>query len=249
MKTNSLIIAFLRHAEYHQQPGTPSAFQPYALTEHGLQQTQTHAQQLHQFAQARSASIHPVIESSSLLRAWQTAHQLGESLVAHQHFPEYKISQQADLNERSVGSVANLTTTEIEQLLQQDPRFETPPPHWKSDSHYQLPFPGAESLMQAGERVANHLRNLCDHLSPKLSTDTIQLVVGHGAAFRHAAYLLGILTHEQIKQFSMHHAQPIYFEIQSTHNGDRVWKHLAGEWKIRTAYTARDTSTHPHLID
>ncbi len=110
-------------------------------------------------------------------------------------------------------------------MLETDPRFEAPPPGWKSDSDYCLPLEGAESLMMAGKRVADHLTRSVTDKAP----GTLTLFFGHGASFRHAAHLLGVLNRDEIARFSMHHAQP----LQICHNPDGTWAHSGGTWKIR----------------
>lgn len=234
MNSPKLILAFLRHGEYFQKPDTPSAFQPYGLTPTGFEQAQQAATTLTDFVQQNQLSLHPIIESSNLLRAWQTADALGQKLIESAHFPEYKIQTHLELNERSVGAAANLTVSEIEAIISEDPRFQMPDAGWKSDSLYKLPFDGAESLMEAGERVADKLTQISEQLLPTLSTDTLKIVTGHGAAFRHAAYVLGIMPFDQITQNSMHHARPLFFEITTIGKSDSHWKHLSGQWKTRT---------------
>jgi 2,3-bisphosphoglycerate-dependent phosphoglycerate mutase len=59
--------------------------------------------------------------------------------------------------------------------------------------------------------------------------DTLQLFVGHGAAFRHAAHCLGVLAFEQIARLSMYHARPVYLEYLP----DGRWQHIGGAWKMR----------------
>jgi hypothetical protein len=59
--------------------------------------------------------------------------------------------------------------------------------------------------------------------------DCVKLFVGHGAAFRHAAYHLGALRFEQIAGLSMYHGRPLFFE----QGLDGRWSKLAGDWKIR----------------
>ncbi len=223
-----LIAAFIRHGEYHQLTNTPSALQPFALTEKGKQQAQRAAELLVNQSRQAEWKIYPVIDCSSLLRAWQTAHEI-KTIFEQENVHCCVIESFADLCERSVGSVANLNIDQIEAILNNDPRFATAPEHWKSNSHYCLPFPGAESLMDAGLRVAQHLTNRLINLKRQIETDTLMVFVGHGASFRHAAYHLGILKFDQIAQLSMYHAQPIYLELQA----DTSLKHIAGKWKIR----------------
>ena len=119
--------------------------------------------------------------------------------------------------------------SEIETILQKDPRYNAPPKNWKSDSHYCLPFQGAESLTQSGERVAKHLSRSLSKLHKKIQSDTLKIFVGHGASFRHAAWHLKVIPFNKIKQLSMHHASPLFFEW--TKEGEL--KHIAGEWKQR----------------
>ena len=73
-------------------------------------------------------------------------------------------------------------------------------------------------------------------LRDEASVDTVKLFVGHGAAFRHAAYKLGILQFEQLAQFSMFHARPVLIEYLD----DDSWRHIGGDWKIRSAGNGLD---------
>jgi 2,3-bisphosphoglycerate-dependent phosphoglycerate mutase len=132
------------------------------------------------------------------------------------------------LAERSVGSAANLTITQIEAIMDEDPRYEPLPEDWKSNSHFCLPLPGAESLLQAGSRVAEHFKATLQRLENQVSEDTVQVFVGHGAAMRHAVYHLGVLDFEEIAGLSMYHAEPVYIEL--TADG---WVQVAGQWKVR----------------
>lgn len=224
-----LIAAFIRHGEYHQLDGTPSAHQPFQLTAEGEEHARKAERVLRETIARHGWSICPIIDSSRMLRAWQTARivterldNIGSSTVLIESFDE--------LAERGVGSVANLTIKQIEAVLRQDPRFDDPPDNWKADSYYKLPFQGAESLMDAGERVAAHLTRRMTALADEhLGRDTLKLFVGHGASFRHAAYHLGILEFEQIEKLSMYHGRPLFIEYLS----ENQWRHIEGEWKIR----------------
>jgi 2,3-bisphosphoglycerate-dependent phosphoglycerate mutase len=221
------IAALLRHGDYLQRAGAPSAHQPYPLTETGASQARAAAAQLQHDLDQQDWRLHPVIDSSCLLRGWQTARLLGDEYArltgiacAVESFPE--------LAERGVGSAANLTVAEIEAIVEADPRYPSLPPDWKSDSHFRLPLQGAESLMQAGERVAAHLRERMA-LPGEAAPDRVKLFVGHGAAFRHAACVLGALPFADIARLSMYHARPVYLEVID--DGD--WLHIAGAWKLR----------------
>ena len=223
-----LIAAFLRHGDYKQLKNIPSALQPFALTTDGQQQAETGAEMIHDYCQENAVTIHPVVNCSTSLRAWQTALEIKIKAEAGTSQTLY-LESHDNLCERSVGSVANLTIEQIETLLQDDPRFELPPKNWKSDSYYCLPFSGAESLISAGQRVAKHIQHNLSQLKPQIHQDTLKIFVGHGASFRHAVHHLNLLKFEQIAQLSMFHAQPVFLEYLE----DQSFQHIAGKWKIR----------------
>ena len=223
-----VIAALIRHGEYQQQAHAPSAHQPYALTAAGKIEVLDQAERFADFIERKTWQVADRIDSSNMLRAWQTAMIFVESLYQHK-MPSTLIDSYDALAERSVGAVANLTVAQIEKLIVEDPRYQEAPPDWKSNSDYCLPFQDAESLMQAGTRVAGHLQQQMDRLLATADVDTVKLFVGHGAAFRHAAYHLGILSFEQLAQLSMHYAQPVLIE----YIGDDSWRHIGGNWKTR----------------
>ncbi len=218
------IAALVRHGDYRQRPGAPSAHQPFALTGRGIGQGRGAAAALTAAAAEFSATLDPVLDSSRMLRAWQTADAMASVLGA-----ETTIESFDDMAERGVGAAANLTEDEIRTILDRDPRFEPLPGDWKADSHYRLPFQGAESLMAAGLRVARHLRARMAALPAGDGGSIVKAFVGHGAAFRHAAHHLGVLGFDDIARLSMHHARPVFLEMSS--NGK--WNHVSGAWKIR----------------
>lgn len=222
------IAALIRHGEYSQQPDTPSAHQPYALTERGRETVLQEADNFAALLQRHKLAVADTVDSSNMLRAWETALIFVESLYQHQ-MPSTLVDSYDVLAERCVGAAANLTVRQIEKIIVEDPRYEEPPLDWKSNSHYCLPLQGAESLMQAGERVAAHLQQRMTKLRAQADTDTVKLFVGHGAAFRHAAYHLGVLEYEQLAQLSMFHAQPVLIEYRD----DGSWHHAGGDWKVR----------------
>ena len=229
------IAALIRHGEYNQQADTPSAHQPYALTVQGKTDVHNEVDSFAVLLDEHSLTIADRVDSSNMLRAWQTAMIFVEKLYKHE-MPTMQIDSYDALAERAVGSVANMTIQQIEKIIVEDPRYEEPPQDWKSNSHYCLPFQGAESLIQAGVRVAEHLQQQMQKLRAEVSVDTVKLFVGHGAAFRHAAYHLGILEFEQLAQFSMFHARPVMFEYLD----DGSWRHIGGDWKIRNASNGLD---------
>jgi 2,3-bisphosphoglycerate-dependent phosphoglycerate mutase len=221
------IAAFIRHAVYQQLVDTPSALQPFALTEAGIAQSKQSASEMRDYIQQNEWQLDPSIHTSTSLRAWQTAQLFAAQLQADLPVPATINSFDA-LTERSVGCAANLTIKQIEQIIKADPRYDDLPDQWKSDSYFKLPLQGAESLLEAGQRVAKHLNDVMAQV-PTNNDDVVKLFVGHGASFRHAAYTLGVIDFEQIATLSMHHAKPIYLEYRT----DGSWQHIAGEWKAR----------------
>ena len=215
-------LCLIRHGDYLQRKNVPSAYQPFALTAKGELQATNTASALESFAHTNSLVFNQTIFSSELLRAWQTA-----TIISQHMQSEMLVDSSMLLAERSVGYAANLTVSEIEQVLESDPRYEVPRKNWKSDSHYCLPFCGAESLMQAGQRVADYLTQIANNLV----NDELAVVVGHGAAFRHAAFHLGILSMDDIAKLSMYHCEPVFLEVPEKLT--EKWQHVDGKWKIR----------------
>lgn len=224
-----LILAFVRHGDYQQLEQTPSAHQPFALNENGQTQTRQAAQRFNVLIQQENWHLVPQINCSQMLRAWQTADIYREVLQSEWH-ESLEINSYDALAERSVGAVANLNIEQITAIVNADPRYADLPADWKSDSHFCLPFQGAESLMDAGKRVADHLTEQMSAI-PRKKEPQLKLFFGHGAAFRHAAYHLGVLSFDSIAQLSMYHAEPIFLELLA----DGSWQHIAGEWKQRSA--------------
>jgi broad specificity phosphatase PhoE len=218
-----LIAALMRHGDYRQLPDTPSAHQPFPLTEKGRQQAREAAIKLRQESAQQGWKIAAELHSSQLLRAWETTAILAQELNAGHGVRAFDA-----LAERSVGSAANLTIAQIEAIIREDPRYEPLPEDWKSNSRFCLPLQGAESLLQAGARVAEHLKATMRQLEEQVSEDTLQVFVGHGAAMRHAAYHLGVLDFGEVSGLSMYHAEPVYIEL--TTDG---WLQVAGQWKVR----------------
>jgi len=223
----SSIIAVLRHADYHQPLGVPSASLPYPLTKKGELQAKSAAKAILSFCNSSNLQIIPVIDTSKFLRAYQTGALIAEALK-HETGDQYVLAEYTELAERSVGAVANLTVSEIEQLLDQDLRYDTPPHDWKSNSYYCLPFQGAESLISAGARVAAHLQKIAGELDVSV-TPSLKIVIGHGAAIRHAAVHLGFMDLRNAAGCSMHHASALYI----CRKKDCHWSIVEGRWKQR----------------
>lgn len=223
-----LFAALVRHGDYHQLPDTPSAHQPFPLTPRGEEQAGAAAQILRGMLRKHAWQPVPEVDSSMLLRAWETAHiiagQLADTVATDLHVTSFEA-----LAERGLGSAANLSMTQICDVIHQDPRFPDLPANWKADSHFRLPLQGAESLLEAGERVAKHLRQRMAALGPAGNRDRLKIFVGHGAALRHAAYHLGVLNMTQIAKLSMYHGQPVVLEFLQ----GGQWRHVEGDWKVR----------------
>jgi broad specificity phosphatase PhoE len=223
-----LIAALIRHGDYVQLPNTPSAHQPFPLNPAGEQQAREAAALLRDVCARNGWQLESCIDSSRMLRAWQTARIIAFEL-ADMVPSGLTVTSFDALAERCVGSAANLSVAQIEDIIHRDPRFPDLPAGWKSDSHYCLPLQGAESLVDAGERVAAHLRQRTAGLSQTRDTQCLKLFVGHGAAMRHAAWHLGVLGFEQVAQLSMYHGRPVFIECLP----DGSWQHVGGDWKVR----------------
>ena len=224
----NLVIALVRHGEYQQPQNVPGAMLPYGLTPVGEAQARQCATTLLDFSQRQKISFCSEIDCSRMLRAWQTASLIGQSLGERLE-QKFLLNELDCLAERSVGAAANLSIQDIESLLANDPRYVQPPRGWKSSSHYRLPFQGAESLDMAGKRVAAHISAILQKNSQTSSqTGGLKLIVGHGAAIRHAAVQLGILRAADVRSVSMHHAVPVFISPDSGR-----WDLIAGNWKPR----------------
>jgi 2,3-bisphosphoglycerate-dependent phosphoglycerate mutase len=270
------VLAWIRHGEYAQPPGVPSAHLPHGLTPRGQEQARAAALAVWQYADQQGLAIDRVIDSSRLRRAWETARLMARELQRLGSPPlvdersgretsgretsgretsgrgEFSVQEFDELAERSLGAAANLTVGQIEAVLAADPRFEVPAPGWKRDRCYVLPLTGAESLEQAGRRVARHVMT---RMRAQSGAASLKLFVGHGGAFRHAACELGLLSPEDVQRLTMQHGTPIYLEhvypehvVHPTQHlqrrgddvtGDRL-VHAGGEWRPRSAAAAVD---------
>lgn len=222
-----VIAAFVRHGDYHQRPDTPSAHQPFPLNEAGFGHACEGARMVREAMESHGWVLYPEIDTSSLLRAWQTARCIAEEL-ADWVDQSLELVEFDELAERCVGSAANLSIDEVEAVIRADPRMEPLPPGWKADSRFRLPLPGAESLHEAGERVARHVEQRVQAL-PAADGEVLKLFVGHGGAFRHAACRLGVLGADEIPALSMHYGRPVFL----ARDEDGTWSHVAGDWKVR----------------
>lgn len=224
-----LIAALVRHGAYDRPPGVPSAHLPYPLTPTGQGEAGEAAYRLIAERTRQGWRFDPVIDCSSLLRAWQTAQILADTLSPALN-ATFDVESFDALAERCLGSAANLTRAQIVEVLRTDPRFPPPPADWSADSDYRLPLPGAESLIEAGRRAARHITARLEAIDAAPDETVVRVFVGHDGAFRHAAAVLGALELEEAPRVSMHHAVPIYMEYDK----DGPWRRVAGSWKERT---------------
>ncbi|MBT3203960.1 MAG: histidine phosphatase family protein [Gammaproteobacteria bacterium] len=217
------IAAIIRHGDYHQIAGAPSAHQPFPLNTDGKKHAVEAAAIIDKIQQQYGWAVAAEIDCSQMLRAWQTADIIAENLASQHDLQSFD-----ELAERGVGCAANLTAGQIVKIIHDDPRYPELPQNWKSNSEYRLPLQGAESLLEAGKRVAEHLNRRLSEI-PDDGVDRLKLFVGHGAAFRHAAFHLGLMEYDDIARLSMFHGRPVFVELLQ----DGRWSHITGDWKVR----------------
>lgn len=212
-----MYFLFMRHAEYEQPDMVPSALLPHPLTLEGRGQSLEGAKKVKDFLYKNSDLSIVSLHCSKALRAYETADILKTELEL-----DLEMNQTDDLLERNMGPMANLRVDEIERIVDRDPRLESLPEGWKSSRDYCLPYKGAESLAIAGKRVAKYISSV------KLEANGLNVFVGHGASFRHAAHELGILKLEDIPKLSMYYAEPLVFKFE-----EGKWRLIFGQWKVR----------------
>jgi 2,3-bisphosphoglycerate-dependent phosphoglycerate mutase len=228
-------VCFVRHGQYAQPDDVPSAHLPHPLVEEGRAQSVAGVEALRREADARGWTLCPVLDASPLLRAWETATLFADGL-RDAGLSGATVETFEALTERSLGAAANLTMAEIEAIIDRDPRFDALPRGWKRTSDFRLPLVGAESLLEAGARVAAHIRQrAAETQCPAGEGLYVKVVVGHGGSLRHAAAELGMLDLGSLDRLSMFHATPIVH----VHRQDG-WEHVCGEWKPRSV-AATDT--------
>jgi 2,3-bisphosphoglycerate-dependent phosphoglycerate mutase len=230
---SATVAALIRHGSYEQPENVPSAHLPHPLTEKGRREAAAAARPIREFALGRGLPLDPVIDASSLLRAYETALLLAAELGGN-GAESFRVESFDELAERSLGAAANLTLAEIERILDRDPRYESRSGDWKRDGRYRLPWIGAESLAEAGERVARHLvRRLGGEPGGR---PRLKVFVGHGGAFRHAAVVLGALAARDVDGLSMYHGRPVFLEMKE----DGTFRHVGGDWKVRASVDPSD---------
>ncbi|MCB9570281.1 MAG: histidine phosphatase family protein [Myxococcales bacterium] len=223
-----LVAALIRHGAYHQPPGVPSALLPHPLTAEGSASALALGEALAARERAGEWTIDPVIDTSSLRRAWETGERIAEALTRALG-RDFVVSQHDALCERSLGAMANLTVSAIEALIADDPRHQPLPPGWKALPNVRLPVVGAESLLEAGARVATHIEGRLAPLARDLQRDTLRLFISHGAALRLAAVNLGTLRLDEVPGLSMYHCSAVFLD----RDPGGTYRHTDGAWKVR----------------
>ncbi|NVB43387.1 histidine phosphatase family protein [Pseudenhygromyxa sp. WMMC2535] len=241
-----IVAALVRHGDYHQPEGVPSAMLPHPLTERGREQAWALGAALHGEAIGHGLHLDPVLDASALLRATETANLAAQTLRSMESDQDFEVEEFLDLAERSTGSAANLDVEAIAAAVDADPRLDPLPPRWKSHPRFRLPMPGAESMMQAGARVAAHIEARAHQLALHATRDTLKVFVSHGGALRHAAVCMGALDLDEVPGLSMHHCGFVLLELFHSSPEARAagapgrWQKIGGQWKVRPAAQARD---------
>jgi 2,3-bisphosphoglycerate-dependent phosphoglycerate mutase len=171
----------------------------------------------------RHLEIDTQIESSSLLRAWQTASVLAEQLGSRLD-RAYHVVQRDALIERGLGSAANLTFDRIRALIELDPRLSPLPEGWRRIPDFRLPLPGAESLLEAGRRTATCIAESLASIPDEDPRDLARLFVAHSGCLRHAAVVLGALELDVVASRSMEFVQAVLIERE----GPDRWRIVGG---------------------
>lgn len=225
------VAAFMRHGHFDRPQQVASAHLPNPLSDRGRREARAAAPAVLAYCDDLGLELDTRIESSSLLRAWQTASELAGALEAETG-RRFEIEPRDELMERGLGSCANLRFDEIEALLARDPRIQALPEDWRRVPDFRLPVPGAESLLEAGARTAARIEASLDTL-PEDGVDRLRLFVAHGGCLRHAAVALGLLDVGVVRRLTMGYAHAVLFERIDSGR----WAQVAGEWKKRLAET------------
>ena len=222
------VAAFVRHGHFDRPEGVASAHSLFPLSELGREQARGAADPILESCEELGLELDPRIEASQLLRAWETANLIAETL-AKRTGQRFYVVQRNELIERGLGSCANMTFDRISTMLAADPRLGSLPEGWRRMPEFRLPVQGAESLMEAGARTATRVATSIDSIPEVDSRDLMRLFVAHSGCLRHAAVQLGAIDVRVVAGLSMDFAQSVYVEKLPT--GD--WVHIAGQFKKR----------------
>ncbi len=222
------VAAFVRHGHFDRPENVASAHSLFPLSRRGREQARQAADPILELCQEMGLELDPRIESSQLLRAWETANLIAESLTMRTG-KRFHVLQRDELVERGLGSCANMTFDAIRAMLSDDPRLGTLPENWRRMPEFRLPVQGAESLMQAGARTATRVATSLDSIPAEDSRDLMRLFVAHSGCLRHAAVQLGAVDVRVVSGLSMDFTQAVF--VEKVPNGD--WVHIAGQFKKR----------------
>ena len=220
------VAAFIRHGHFDRPEGTASAHSLFPLSALGRDQATAAAETVATLCADHDLEIDTRIEASQLLRAWETANLLGTGL-SERTGQNLHVIQRDELIERGLGSAANMTFERIAEMIAEDPRIGALPEGWRRIPEFRLPVQGAESLMQAGARVAARVAASIESIPEDDPRDLVRLFVAHSGCLRHAAVVLGAIDVRNVPGLSMDFLQSILVEQQP--NGE--WVHLAGEFQ------------------
>jgi broad specificity phosphatase PhoE len=220
------IAGLVRHGHFDRPDGVASAHSLFPLSEQGRDQARQAADPILEFCEEFGLELDPRIESSQLLRAWQTAELIAKALMTRTG-KRFHVLQRDELVERGLGSCANMTFESIQTMLAKDPRLGSLPAGWRRMPEFRLPVQGAESLMQAGARTATRIATSLESIPAADPKDLMRLFVAHSGCLRHAAVQLGALDVRLVSGLSMDFAQTALLE--KLPNGD--WVHIAGQFR------------------
>ena len=222
------VVGLVRHGHFDRPERQASAHSLLPLSERGREQARDAADRVLELCAEHGLSLDGTVETSQLLRAWETARLLGERL-GERTGSAPRLFERAELLERGLGAAANLRFEQIEALIAADPRLEPLPTGWRRIPEFRLPVPGAESLMQAGARAATRIASSMKSFADDDPRDVLRLFVAHAGCLRHAAVQLGCLDVRVVAGLTMDHGQVILIELDR--RGE--WVQLAGQWRKR----------------
>ena len=226
------IAGLVRHGHFERPDGVASAHSLFPLSELGRDQARQAADPILEYCEELGLELDPRIESSQLLRAWETANLIAKAL-SERTGQRFHVQQRDEMIERGLGSAANLTFDKIQAMLAADPRLGALPRGWRRMPEFRLPVQGAESLMQAGARTAARIATSLNSIPANDSRDLMRLFVAHSGCLRHAAVVLGAIDVRVVPGLSMDFAQSILIEKLS--GGD--WVHIAGQFRKQLSGT------------
>lgn len=224
--TSRRVAVLVRHGHFARPEGTASAHSLFPLSDEGRGQASRAAAPILEMCADLALEIDPRIEASQLLRAWETANRISASLATRTG-KNFHVVQRDELIERGLGSAANMRFEQLEELISADPRIGSLPEGWRRMPEFRLPVQGAESLMQAGSRVAARISASLEGIPDEDPRDVARIFVAHSGCLRHAAVVLGALDVRTVPELSMDFTQAVM--IERLPNGD--WIHIAGQFR------------------